>query len=110
MERRSPWFSELAGDVAFALRQIRRRPLFAAASAVVIALGIGVAGAVFAVVDAAWLRPLPFPEPGQLVTLDDREEGLSGAASRRRCRNTGTGSARARSSPHRRRSWSATAR
>lgn len=80
MEQGSAWLGELGRDVAFALRQIRRRPLFAVAAVAVIALGIGIAGAVFAVVDAAWLRPLPFPQPEQLVVFDDREEGMSGSA------------------------------
>ena len=56
-------------DVRFALRGLRRRPGFAAVAVLTIALGIGAASAVFAVVDAVVFRPLPYPEPDALVAM-----------------------------------------
>ncbi len=56
-------------DVRFALRGLRRRPGFAAVAVLTIALGIGTASAVFAVVDAVVFRPLPYPEPDVLVAM-----------------------------------------
>jgi predicted permease len=68
-------------DLRFALRQLRRRPLFALAAAGTLALGIGAATAVFSVADAVLLRPLPYPEPERLVVVQalagGREIGTS---------------------------------
>jgi putative ABC transport system permease protein len=59
----------LGRDARQALRAIRRRPRFAVAVILTLALGIGAATAMFSAVDAAFLRPLPFPAPGRLVLL-----------------------------------------
>ena len=56
-------------DVRFALRSLLRRPLLFAVAAGALALGIGASTAVFSVVDAVLLRPLPFAEPERLVIL-----------------------------------------
>jgi len=56
-------------DLAVALRRLRRRPLHAALVILTLGLGIGSALAVFTVVDTILLRPLPFPEPGRLVSV-----------------------------------------
>src|SRR5688572_1603564 len=60
-------------DCRHAARSIRRRPAFALAAVGVLAAGIGAAAAIFAVVNAAFLRPLPYPRAEQLVWLDTRE-------------------------------------
>jgi putative ABC transport system permease protein len=65
--RLGAWVSELARDVRLALRTTRRAPAFALAATATLALGIGAATAIFGVVDAAVLRPLPFPEGDRLV-------------------------------------------
>jgi len=51
-------------DVRFALRLLRRSPGFALGVIAILGLGIAAATALFSIVDAAILRPLPFPDPG----------------------------------------------
>ncbi|MGH7541688.1 MAG: ABC transporter permease, partial [Gemmatimonadota bacterium] len=64
----------LTQDMRFALRQLRRNPGFAAVAILTVTLGIGINTAIFSVVDAVILRPLPYPEPERLVTAwQDRE-------------------------------------
>jgi putative ABC transport system permease protein len=60
---------ELRQDVAFALRQLRSAPAFTVVAAATLALGIGANSAIFALVDATLLRPLPYPSPDRLVTI-----------------------------------------
>jgi putative ABC transport system permease protein len=57
------------GDLRLAWRALRRRPLLFAVAAGALALGIGASTAVFTIVDAVLLRPLPFAEPARLVLL-----------------------------------------
>lgn len=59
----------LLGDASFAASTLRRQPGFAAVVITTLALGIGVNTALFSIVDAVLLRPLPFREPGRLVAL-----------------------------------------
>ncbi len=68
------WFDELRFDVRFALRQLRRAPAFTLVAAATLALGIGANGAIFALVDATLLRPLPFPDPDRLVAVWESSE------------------------------------
>ena len=57
----------IAGDLIYAWRQWRRAPSFALIAIVTLGLGAGAATAIFSVVDAVLLRPLPFRQPEQLV-------------------------------------------
>jgi hypothetical protein len=54
-------------ELQSAARSLRRRPGFAATCVLVLAAAIGAACAVFALVDAVLLRPLPFAQPDRLV-------------------------------------------
>ena len=73
MDRR--FTHELGQDAALAVRQLRRSPAFALIATLTLALGIAATTAVFAVVDAVMLRPLPFQEPNGLVLLRRAQPG-----------------------------------
>jgi putative ABC transport system permease protein len=68
------WLEELQADLRFAIRQIQRAPGFTVVAALTLALGIGANSAIFALVDATLLRPLPLPESDRLVMIWERSE------------------------------------
>lgn len=60
---------QLAQDLRYGLRSLRKTPGVAVVAILTFALGIGVNTAMFTVINAVMLRPLPFPEPGRLVDV-----------------------------------------
>jgi len=61
--------SDLSHDVRHAIRSLRRAPGFALVAILTLGLGLGANAAIFGVLDAALLRPLPYPEANRIVTL-----------------------------------------
>ena len=59
----------LIRDLRYAVRMLRKTPGFTATALLTLAVGIGVNTAVFTVVNALLLKPLPFPEPARLATV-----------------------------------------
>ena len=68
-EERARWRESLSQDLRFALRTLRKNPVFSATAIITLGLGIGANSAIFSVVDGVLLRSLPFAEPDRLVRI-----------------------------------------
>jgi predicted permease len=63
------WIELFTQEVRFAIRVFRKSPAFAATAVLTLGLGVGATAAVFSVVNAVLIRPLPYPEPDRLIGI-----------------------------------------
>ena len=75
--RLTRFIEEFRDDVRLAVRQLMKAPGFTIVATITLALGIGVNSAIFALVDATLLRPLPFHEPERLVAVWERTDRVA---------------------------------
>jgi hypothetical protein len=72
----SGFFDSVGRDLRLALRGLRRRPAFALATVLTLALGIGATTAIFSVVYSVLINPLPYPNPDELVRIRHPAPGI----------------------------------
>src|SRR5687768_7135675 len=70
---RRPMMDALVQDIRYGIRQLFRQGGSSVVAVLTLALGIGVSTAIFSVIDATMLRPLPYPDPEQLVEIYPEE-------------------------------------
>jgi predicted permease len=75
-EQTLPFIENLLQDLRYALRQFANSPGFASIAILTMALGIGATTAIYSVIDATLLHPLPYPQPEQLVRIEDDLPGV----------------------------------
>src|ERR1022692_4131461 len=70
---------QLSMDIRYSLRTLRKSPAFTLVAILVLASGIGATTAIFSVVNAVLIRPLPYKEPSRLVAISSlfQREGVS---------------------------------
>src|SRR5215211_3608515 len=66
-----PFLESVMQDLRFTLRQLRKNPAFTITATAMVALGIGASVAIFAFVDAALIKPLPYQNPSRLLYVTE---------------------------------------
>lgn len=72
--RGTRWVEDLWQDLRYALRTLRKAPGFAAVALLTLALGIGATTVMFTLINGVLLKPYPFPQPGRLVSLEEKTD------------------------------------
>lgn len=67
-----PFLESLAQDLRFTVRQLRKNPAFTITAIVMVALGLGASVSIFAFVDAALIKPLPYKNPSGLLYVSEK--------------------------------------
>lgn len=75
-----PFVESVVQDLRFTLRQLRKNPAFTATATAMVALGIGASVAIFAFVDAALIKPLPYQNPARLLFVTETTPEIPRAA------------------------------
>jgi hypothetical protein len=75
-EQSLPFFENLLFDLRYAVRMLLRSPGFSFIAIATMALGIGASTAIYSVIDATLLHPLPYPNPAELVRVQDDLPGV----------------------------------
>ena len=75
-EQSLPFFENLFFDLQYAVRMLLRSPGFSLIAIATVALGIGATTAIYSVIDATLLHPLPYPNPAELVRVVDDLPGV----------------------------------
>ncbi len=81
-EKRTSMWRDLRQDLAYGVRVLGRARGFTVVAVITLALGIGGSAAIFSVIEAALLRPLPYPNPEQLVEIMVESKSRSGRMAR----------------------------
>jgi predicted permease len=72
--RRTLWVEDLWHDLRYALRSFRQKPGFTLIALLTLALGSGATTVMFTVINGVLLKPLPFPDPERLLTVQERTD------------------------------------
>src|SRR5215510_10723008 len=75
-----PFLESIVQDLRFTLRQLRKNPAFTFTASVMVTLGIGASVAIFAFVDAALIKPLPYQDPSRLLYVTETTPDIPRAA------------------------------
>ena len=75
-EQSLPFVENLLADIRYAFRMLHRSPGFSLIAIATMALGVGATTAIYSVIDATLLHPLPYPHPGELVRVEANLPGV----------------------------------